>query len=225
MFRRHSSRLFAGAVLLALTAGTMMGCNTLEGNVAAGALGATVLAAQSPNNEIEQIYYFGVFDPREQLPPAVYRVRVHGQASFMSTTRFASGWVHASIIDSLGTSLAFNKDSGRIEIGKVQEDELTGFKTGRRLMMFGPEGFREAPRDHRLVIVMGASPDKWFEAMDQALAVVADTMSEQRSAQLTSDLSDAIVAARAEQAALNTVKAGLDARVKPAQTEPAKSAN
>lgn len=32
----------------------MAGCATLEQNVAAGLLGATTLAAQSPNSEIEQ---------------------------------------------------------------------------------------------------------------------------------------------------------------------------
>jgi hypothetical protein len=39
--------------------------------------------------------------------------------------------------------------------------------------MFGPEGFREAPRDHRLVIVMGSSPQKFFSAVDSALGLVA----------------------------------------------------
>ena len=40
--------------------------------------------------------------------------------------------------------------------------------------MFGPEGFREAPKDHRLVIVMGASPEAFFGAIDRALGIVAD---------------------------------------------------
>lgn len=40
-------------------------------------------------------------------------------------------------------------------------------------MMFGPEGFREAPPSHRLVIAMGSSPEKFFNAVDQALGNVA----------------------------------------------------
>ena len=37
----------------------------------------------------------------EQVPPSVYRVRVKGQASFLSATKFASGWVPADLVDSL----------------------------------------------------------------------------------------------------------------------------
>ena len=40
-------------------------------------------------------------------------------------------------------------------------------------MMFGPEGFREAPANHRLVVVMGADPSAFFEAVDQTLGVIA----------------------------------------------------
>src|SRR6185436_10478783 len=49
------------------------------------------------------------------------------------------------------------------------QSKLSSLKPGRRLMMFGPEGFREAPADHRLVIVMGANPKAFFEAIDTAL--------------------------------------------------------
>ena len=68
------------------------------------ALGTAYLAA-SPSNEIEQVYYIGIFDPQEQLPPQVYRIRVRGQASAFSRTRFASGWVRAEIADSLSDYL------------------------------------------------------------------------------------------------------------------------
>ena len=40
-------------------------------------------------------------------------------------------------------------------------------------MLFGPEGFREAPANHRLVIVMGASPEDFFSAIDESLGLVA----------------------------------------------------
>ena len=85
-------------------------CESTEGNVALGIIGATFVGGQAPTHEIEQIYYLGAFDPQGQLPPQVYRVRVHGQASFIGFMRFASGWVHASLIDSLGSSVGFNKE-------------------------------------------------------------------------------------------------------------------
>jgi hypothetical protein len=40
-------------------------------------------------------------------------------------------------------------------------------------MLFGPEGFREAPANHRLVIVMGSDPSAFFQGVDQALGIVA----------------------------------------------------
>ena len=136
--------------------------------IAAGALGAGTFI---PTTNLEQIYYLGVFDPQEQLPPTIYRIRVKGQSSFINTTRYASGWVPAAVIDSLTTSARFenNKDPS---ITNVSESNATNL-AGRRLVMFGPEGFREAPKDHRLVIVMGSSPDKFFQAVDEALGAMA----------------------------------------------------
>src|SRR5207245_550280 len=55
--------------------------------------GGIATAAVTPTHELEQIYYLGVFDPDEQLPRSVYRLRVHGQSSPLNATRFASGWV------------------------------------------------------------------------------------------------------------------------------------
>lgn len=197
----------------------LCGCNTLEGKVLAGAWGATALAAQSPAHEVEQIYYLGVFDPHEQVPPSVYRVRVRGQASFMSTTNFASGWVHASLVDSLGTSMTFNNDTGSWNVSKIEERETAQLKTGRRQMLFGPMGFREAPADHRLCIVMGANPDRWFQAMDEALGVVADAVSEKRVGQLKSEIFDAIATAKAEQTRLADLEKRVES-LKP-QSQPA----
>ncbi len=85
-------------------------CGDAKENIVLGTVGVTLVGAQAPSHEIERIYYLGVFDPQDQLPPQVYRVRVHGQASFISFMRFASGWVHASLIDSLGGSVGFNKE-------------------------------------------------------------------------------------------------------------------
>ena len=197
--------LLAGALCLA-----QAGCATLEQNVAAGALGTTLLGARTPAQEIEQIYYLGVFDPQEQVPPTVYRVRVHGQASLISGMKFASGWVHANLIDSLGSHIEFEKDGGRVSITKGNEDELAALQTGRRLVLFGPEGFREAPKDHRLVIVMGSSPDKYFEALDKSLGVVSEVMAEQRNTGINKLLLEALTKAKGERDRLDQLAKDID---------------
>ena len=191
------------------------GCDSLEGNVALGVVGATVVGGQAPTHEIEQIYYLGVFDPQDQLPPQVYRVRVHGQSSFLNATKFASGWVLADVIDSLGTSVGFSKDSNQIEITKGDKDELSKLKTGRRLVMFGPEGFREAPANHRLVVVMGASPEKFFAAIDETLGIVAqatqDASQGEKTAELDRKLFEALTRMKSERERLNQLIKDTDA--------------
>lgn len=162
--------MFALFVVLLLS-----GCATPVQTVGLVAGVATATGSYSPDHEIEQIYYLGVFDPQEQIPSAIYRVRVHGQASFLSNTHFASGWAPAQLVDSLNTQISSNPDDQNKLTLTAGDKYLSDLKTGRRLVMFGPEGFREAPRDHRLVIVMGASPDKFFEAMDTALADISQT--------------------------------------------------
>jgi len=186
--------LIAGIACFGLT-----GCLKTNEAISVGVVAGTVGLARTPSHEIEQIYYLGVFDPREQVPPAVYRVRVHGQASSMSRMRFASGWVPASLIDSLGTGIGFDKESGRISITRTDKgDELSALTTGRRMMLFGPEGFREAPKDHRLVIVMGSSPEDYFKNIDQALGVVSKTMVEQKSAALSDELIRALTEVKSQ---------------------------
>jgi hypothetical protein len=145
--------------------------------------GATISGAYAPDREIEQIYYLGVYDPQEQVPPALYRIRVHGQASFISGVHFASGWVPAKVIDSLGGQVMTDPDNfgSALSITNGPDSYLSTLKTGRRLMMFGPEGFREAPRDHRLVIVMGASPEKYFEQIDKAMGDIGAVTLERNS--------------------------------------------
>lgn len=162
------------------------------------------MGAHSPTHEIEQTYYVGIFDPQEQVPQAVYRIRVHGQGSFLSQTRFASGWVPASLADSLGTSIGFSKETGNIEF-KGKDSETSGPAAGRRLMMFGPEGFREAPKDHRLAIVMGSSPEKFFDAMSDGLAAIAEVKAEARDSTATTLLLDELLSLRDERERLHEV--------------------
>jgi hypothetical protein len=176
-------------VLALLLAGS--GCKTTEDTVAVS-IGGTALAAHSPTNEIEQIYYLGVFDPQEQVPPTVYRVRVHGQASAISLMRFASGWVPADLIDSLGTTIHFEKAG---DAPKIEDTENAGnaLPTGRKLVLFGPEGFREAPTDHRLVIVMGSSPEKFFKAIDTSLGMISQAKVQQHNTMLRQEMFEALL--------------------------------
>ncbi len=201
------------AICACVAAFGLSACETVEGTISLGVIGTTLVGGLAPTHEIEQIYYVGVFDPQEQLPPEVYRIRLHGQSSFLNNTKFASGWVRADVIDTLGTSVGFNKDSGRIEITKGDEGELSKIKTGRRLMMFGPEGFREAPADHRLVVVMGASPEEFFNAVDQSLGVVSEAIAEQRSAGLDRALFEALTRANGERERLVQIRQDIDAAV------------
>ncbi len=210
---RQRPRLKPRAAMLSawmMTMALCAGCNPTDQWIGGG-IGVTALGAHSPDNEIEQIYYLGVFDPQEQVPPSVYRVRVHGQASLISNTRFASGWVRADLIDSLNTSVGFDPDTGRVQVSKGASDQLVSLQTGRRLMMFGPEGFREAPKDHRLVIVMGASPETFFQAIDQSLGAVSQAMSDQRNVALNRLLFEALTQASSERERLDELRLDVQA--------------
>ena len=173
------------------------------------------------------MYYLGVFDPQEQLPETVYRLTIHGQASAISGMKFGSGWVHADLIDSLNSRAAFD-DSGRITItrsvpkknegdntngddsgvvetvtvSKSRDSEFPSLETGRRLMLFGPEGFREAPKNHRLVVVMGSNPEAFFNAIDQSLGIVSEVFREQRNTGLAQKIFKAMIKIKDERQAL-----------------------
>jgi hypothetical protein len=200
------------------------GCETAAGTAALIGGGAAY-NSRSPGHEIEQVYYLGVFDPQDQVPPTIYRVRVRGQSSVMGQTQFASGWVPAQVIDSLGSQVSANfSQSGApgsagplvpargvdIKISKGEYD-LSNLETGRRLMQFGPEGFRETPRDHRLVIVMGHNPQDFFSAIDQALGAVSQVRAEGQDNALVKKLFDALLALRTESDQLQDLARDLDA--------------
>ena len=201
---RGAAALMGIVLLLSL----LPGCGSKAADVAV-AVGSVVVAplafkgAKVPTDEIAQTYYLGVYDPRGQLPPSIYRVRVQGQSSFLNTTKFASGWVHASLIDSLGTEIAFDEENGGLRIQRVDSDDQGQIGTGRRLMMFGPEGFREAPRDHRLVVVMGADPSAFFEAVDQTLGVIAQATQGVASSKLRDTLFEELIRVKSERQKLN----------------------
>lgn len=163
----------ASALLCSLL-GLAAGCATPTVTNSVVGASATALLAHTPTTNIVQTYYLGVFDPREQLPPTIYRIRVQGQASALSATRFASGWVRAELMDSLSGQIVAEGNGVKITgNGSALAKELDKGALNRRLIMFGPEGFREAPKDHRLAVVMGSDPDAFFGAVDRALGVVA----------------------------------------------------
>ena len=174
------------------------GCNSLPQNIALGAAITTAVGAVIPGHDIEQVYYLGSFDPQEQVPPALYRVRVRGQASIISWMRFGSGWVPAELIDSLGSSVEINKEDGKIQFTHENSKGLSKLAIGRRLMQFGPEGFREVPKEHRLVIVMGSDPENFFAAMDEALGAVSQGKTDQDSRILNRLLFEALTTVKSE---------------------------
>ncbi len=170
------------AVLAGIAALALSACNQTDKITAGVGVGALVLA-QAPTQEIDQTHYVGIFDPADQIPPMVYRIRVRGQSSMLSFAKVQAGWVPAPVADSLSTNFSLfarategqaapspglttteAKDIGRSDISK---------SIRRRLLMFGPEGFREAPSEHRFVVVAGGSPDEFFKAVDTALGDVA----------------------------------------------------
>ncbi len=189
--------------ILAFLAVSVSSCSSTE-KTAYAVAGAVLFGAQAPANEIEQIYYLGVFDPIEQLPETIYRIRVKGQASLLSTTRFASGWVPASLIDSLSSNVSFkSKNGAQIALETATPDMQSLLPAGRRLVMFGPEGFREAPSNHRLVVVMGSDPDAFFEGMDSAIGAIGQANQESRDHELTDFLLEAHYALRLDLARID----------------------
>jgi hypothetical protein len=184
----------------------LTGCSTFAGNVVLGAVGSTLLGARSPAHEIEQIYYLGVLDPQEQLPEAIYRVTVKGQASFISGTKFASGWVPGAVIDSLSSRVTLDPNKAAGDLAITGGTEMPALKTGRRLVLFGPEGFREAPRDHRLIIVMGSSPQAFFQAVDAALGDFAEIQLERGNADLRQKIFEALLKLKDDQKAVKDLR-------------------
>ncbi len=156
-----------------LIAAMVCGCSTVAHTNQAIALAGTVGLSLTPSFDLEQTYYLGSFDPAGQLPPTLYRIRVRGQSSILNSTKFASSWVPAEVVDALTGSAQLDVKSGKVTIESDTAHAKNINESGRRLMQFGPEGFRSAPKNHRLVILMGASPETVEQAFSQALGTVA----------------------------------------------------
>lgn len=170
-------------------------------------------AAITPTNEIEQIFYIGMFDPQSQIPPTIYRIRVNGQSSVLNGMRFGSGWVKAELVDSLSSSAdliarvenktVVNKDGSKQTI-RFKETKL-GIDTQRKMIAFGPEGFRITPDDHRLVVVMGSSPEAFFEAVDNTMGEMAKIQNTGMSQELTRLLFESLKSVKSQQSGLGSI--------------------
>ena len=187
---KYSCVSYYRLLIVSVFAFSISGCATPEQNIGLSALGISLIAGNSPSSEIEQIYYLGVFDERNQLPPEFYRIKVHGQASLTSQMKFGSGWVLASAVDTLGTSeltldQADPKAGAKLsetpkKAGAVCTESDSHFLEGRKLVLYGPEGFRKVPKCHRLALVMGADPSAFFEAIDTSLGVFNEVAHKER---------------------------------------------
>lgn len=195
-------RLALVAVGLACCMVMLGGCATVAQRAAGG---VTTAAALTPNADIQQTYYLGSFDPANQLPPAVYRIRVTGQSSIINRTRFASGWYPAAVVDALNGKLTLDNKTGDVTGSGVQ-DGASGILPGRGMVMFGPEGLREAPRDHRLVVIMGSNPEQVEQAFSGALRSVATVRFGQSGAGLDKQLFTRLTELASEREQLKAIR-------------------
>jgi len=201
--RRTPGRCFgfvSGFALILVGAG---GCSA-PAIVAGSVFGtiATSSASQSPSDQMKQTYYLGVFDPLNQIEPVLYRVRIRGQASILSTTRFASGWVPADVVDTLKPA-ELGDDFEVLRF--VSADPTFDSTEGRRLRIVGPEGVRQIPRDHRLVIVSGSDSSAFFEAAESAFSQVVLAADAGKRAYRLESAAARDAQLRADQKRLNTL--------------------
>lgn len=172
-FNRPTGCRWAGVPAALALAALGAGCGEPVVPIAVGgATLATAALGMTPGPELKQVFYVGSLDPQGQLPPEVYRITVRGQASVISRTRFASGWVPAGLADTLTSNVSLDSSNGTVTT-TGDERPVGSLANGRRLVLFGPDGFRDAPRDHRLVLTMGADADAYFDAINSVLGDVA----------------------------------------------------
>lgn len=206
----HWKRFVLVGCLAASIGLTQTGCDP-TGTIIGSVVGTTVFGGLSPSNSLEQIYYLGIFDPQEQVPSTIYRITVRGQASSFSWMKFGSGWVPARLVDSLSTQIKADKETDKILINPKDDMEQFAITDERRLVLFGPEGFREAPKDHRLVLVMGTSPEDYFLAIDRALGTVAEIQHEQMQGKTKEKIMKTLLTLSSQQERLKDLE--VDARL------------
>lgn len=158
-------------LLLATVLLPLSGCGSLS--TTAKVVTAGTVGSLTPGSDLEQTYYLGSFDPRSQLPPAIFRIRVRGQSSVLSSVRFGSSWVPAEVVDSLAGEIDPGFGRSNVKITNDPNYRSPFRAEDRKLVLFGPEGFRQAPKNHRLVVIMGSNPDAVEQAFSSALGTVA----------------------------------------------------
>ncbi|MGQ0509577.1 MAG: hypothetical protein ACT4P9_03105 [Betaproteobacteria bacterium] len=203
-----TARAGAWALACFVSLPVLEGCSS-PGRTNNATLGA-VVSVFTPAAEIEQIYYLGVIDPIEQLPEAIYRVRVRGQASAISNVTFGSKWVPAWAVDALtakaGNEVGDKNFSTTAYCQNPQNLSACVPPVGRGLVQFGPERFRNTPTDQRLVIVMGADPSKFFDAIDQTLGTIAEVKQDNDNADLRKHLTASLLKLKDSQGNLRTIQ-------------------
>lgn len=76
----------------------------------------------------------------------------------------------------------------------------------KRMFMIGPEGVRIAPAKHRLVIVMGSSPQNFFKAVDESLGEIAKVEIEQADGETARAISEEQLRRHKEMAAIQDLR-------------------
>lgn len=169
-------------------------------------LTGVALLGSAPSNEIEQIFYLGVFDPQEQIPQTIYRIRIHGQASALNKMKFGSGWVKAELVDSLTSQQEIVAQASTLKGDNSPVfNEMLRNDVQRKLIAFGPEGFRVSPKNHRLVVVMGSSPAAFFSAVDQVTGQKARMQNTTISQELVRYLFDSLTDMQAQRKELDRI--------------------
>jgi len=97
-----------------------------------------------------------------------------------------------------------------------QDDQLksSALQAGRRLVLFGPEGFREAPRDQRLVIIMGTDPSKYFAAVNKVLSKTTTNSTTQPDPNLSAKILAGLVDSEGQTAMIGQLLKDLDQSTK-----------
>ena len=117
----------------------------------------------------------------------------------------------------LETRIQFKEKGTELEFTTGDASRQAKLTPGRRLMLFGPEGFREAPANHRLVIVMGSNADSYFESIEKVLGAVAAAKREQALTpeERQGDVIKRLLELSEEQGRIQRLKADFDAAAAP----------
>jgi len=112
--------------------------------------------------------------------------------------------------DSLTSRIEYD-EKGTLGVSKSSNAPVS-LQTGRRLILFGPEGFREAPRDYRLVIIMGTDPSKYFQSVSDVMSKVAAGGRTTENSALVTSILLALTKAESDKDDLQRILDGLPAQ-------------